>query len=227
MRRAGTRFDLAVFPLHDAVLFPGTSLPLPLEQASSPEGAERNKQMLADVQARNWPLAVTLVMGSRPSGGGEVRLSSICSAGQLEMIEGSAVVHGTSRIRLLKVVQQHPYLIMEAETVPGDEEASLERSREHLRRKRFEEFKNLIKTWAFVHPRIPDELSLLWDEFDNLAELTDFFVFHFVEGAQEKQAYLTCIDPFKRATMLARYLERDLIRQNRKMKRELRSHLLH
>jgi Lon protease-like protein len=214
MRRAGTRFDLAVFPLHDSVLFPGTSLPLPILE-------ERHKQMLADVRARDWPLAVTLVVSDKPSAAGEVRLSSICGAGQVEQIEDAIVVHGRQRVRLLSVTQQHPYLIMEAEALPsGDGDDS-------ILKKRFEEFRSLVQTWAFLHPKIPDELSLLWDEFDSLGELTDFFVFHFVERPEEKQAYLSCNDPVKRAGMLAKYLEMDLIRQNKRLKRDLRSSLLH
>jgi ATP-dependent Lon protease len=215
MKRSENRFDIAVFPLPNAVLFPGTTLPLQLAD-------DRYNQMLFEIQAREWPLAVSLVTAAE---GDELVLNTICGAGQVELFRqfpdghSEVLVHGNQRVRLLRILQTDPYLIMEAERLdPLDRKPTVEH---------FENLKRLIKAWVFVNPKIPDELSPVFDEFDNPGELTDFFVFHFLKQALDKQHYLNCTSALKRVEMLSAFLETDLKRLTKRMVSRRKAVVLH
>lgn len=220
MKRTGSRFEVAVFPLANAVLFPGTTLPLKIIE-------DRYWKMLEDVQARGWPLAVSLVT---PSNGEEVVLNSICGAGEVHFAgqeekksEGAPeiLVHGNQRIRLCRIIQQEPYLIMEAETVEP------ENTVDTLSGEGFEELRALVKTWTFINPDIPEHISLMFDNFETLSELTDFFVFHFIKSPREQQLYLDCNSPVQRAEMLSDFLEQDLLKLSRKLTKKRKTMVLH
>lgn len=215
------RYDVAVFPLFNAVLFPGSTLPIQIIEA-------RYQKMLEDLQAKGWPLAVSLVFPPE-SDNGEVLLNTICGAGSVQVMspeeEGTSkiLVHGERRIRLCSVIQQEPYLVMEAEDL--EPEVSTEEFGE--RRQDFERLQSLVKTWAFLNPRVPDEICPIFDEYHAFDELTDFFVFHFLEDAREKQQYLDCPNALTRAEMLNDKLSEDLERFSKKVERQKRKLLLH
>jgi hypothetical protein len=89
--------------------------------------------MLRDLQARGWPLAVSLV--EREGGGGPeaVKLNRICVVGTVQVCReygdgrSDVLVHGLKRVRLLRFVQREPYLLMEAEVLPDASSAVPER----------------------------------------------------------------------------------------------------
>lgn len=202
------RIDVAVFPLVNTVLFPGVTLPLRVFD-------ERYQQMLYDVKARGWPLAISL---ATPSAGSQFTLNTICGAGEVQIAEVhpngrcDALVLGQRRVKLCSIVQTEPYFIMEAETLDpriGVAASGISRG--------FDEFLALVKTWAFLNPRVPEQASLLFDQFQSFGELSDFFAFHFLRRAEIKQKYLNCADPIARAEMLADHLERDLMKVSRKL----------
>ena len=200
------RLDVAVFPVLDAVLFPGVSLPIQVFE-------ERYWQMVQDSQARGWPLAISLVT---PLGGDEFTLNPICGAGRVQIFkdfsDGSSdiLVHGNQRVRLKSFVQQEPYFVMEAELV----EPSVSINSKGMIS--FSEFTDLVKKWVFLNPIISDRLLSVFEGFKSFGELTDFFVFHFLKKVQDKQLYLDCLDSIERAEMLACFLEKDLARLKRK-----------
>lgn len=213
--RLSSRFDVAVFPIPDAVLFPGTTLPLHIFE-------ERYGRMLEDLKSKGWPLAISLV---EPDGTNahEYRLNTICGAGDVQVFKeygdgrSDILVHGVQRVRLLTFVQREPYLIMEAETIEEGISASSE----------VEELRSMIQAWSFINPDIPDDLSLLFEEYGALGELCDFFVFHFIRKVNEKQLYLNCADPRLRADRLFEYLRKDLQRQAKRQLKTKQGLVLH
>ncbi len=250
-----TRFDVAVFPIPDAVLFPGTTLPLHIFE-------ERYGRMLADLRAKGWPLAISLVE-PEPSSAHEYRLNTICGAGSVQIFKeygdgrSDILVHGTQRVKLLSFVQREPYLIMEAEAI--DDATSVKISPEGLLTgealikgggagglsgresggpdfaalqdfedaEELEELRLMIQAWAFLNPDVPDELSVAFDDLIRVGELSDFFVFHFIRKVAEKQRYLNCSDPHERADRLFQYLRKDLIRQSRRQLKVKQGMLMH
>ncbi len=215
----GNRIDVAVFPLANAVLFPGVSLPLHVFEG-------RYEKMLEDVRARGWQLAVSLVEASQSQT--EFVLNTICGAGDVQIFReypnGSSdiLVHGKQRVKLLNFIQHEPYLVMEAEVL---QPKPASRSRDA--RSTLERFQALVKTWAFLHPELPQETPFLFQEIRDLGQLCDFFVFHFLTRPLDKQVYLNTPNPIERAEMLTNFLETDLVRLTRKVDRHKRSLLMH
>jgi ATP-dependent Lon protease len=107
---------------------------------------------------------------------------------------------------LVSVVQEEPYLIMEAEAF--ESQARL-RSRP---KRALPEFKELVKQWIFLNPEVSDQLILAFNDFEDFGQLSDFFAFHFLKKAKDKQVYLDCADPFERSERLASFIEKELIR---------------
>lgn len=213
----GSRFEVAVFPLTNAVLFPGVTLPLQVFE-------ERYEKMLSDIRIRSMPLAVCLVI---PQSNQEFLMNPICGAGEVQLFQqypdghSDILVHGNQRVRLEGVIRNEPYLLMEAERLenPTVIESHLKWS--------LDELKTLIQTWIFFHPDLPDYMSMIFDGFKGYGELTDFFVFHFMKKVEDQQRYLDCPNPLERAEWLARYLEVDLLRLSRRHKREKKFMMFH
>ena len=217
------RFDVAVFPLVNEVLFPGVSLPIQIFEA-------RYDRMLQDVQARGWPLAVSLVV---PHSRTEFVLNTICGAGPIQVSKSyedgrsDILVHGKQRVKLRSFLQKEPYFVMEAESLDVEECSISSSSQMASEQRALQGFLALMKTWAFVNAEVPREIGIAFESFGTMGELSDFFVFHFIKKAQDKQVYLNCTDPTERAEMLARYLETDLIRLTKKISKNQRAMLLH
>jgi ATP-dependent Lon protease len=220
---SSTRFEVAVFPLADAVLFPGVTLPIQIT-------SESYLNMLRDVRSRGLPLAVSLVNEPNLTSDGSeedesLQLNPICGAGKIQRARNlpdglqEILIRGDRRVRLIKILQHEPYLIMEAESVEPENGGVGEIE--------FEEFQALIKTWAFLSPDFPDHLAPLFDEFDSLGHLSDFFVFHFLKSAPDKQMYLDMISPVRRAERLALYLQSEVVRMTRKLMKKRTATLLH
>lgn len=212
------RFDVAVFPVPDAVLFPGVILPIHLSE-------RRYVQMVQDVLARRWMLAVSLVV---PYSETEYLLNTVCGVGEARIFReypGGALdilVEGKRRAKLSSFVQEKPYIVMEAEGLEPERSRGVGDGGEV-----FEKLLQLIKSWMFLNPSPPDYVSRLLDTVKSAGGLSDFFAFHFIQNVQDKQVYLNAINPLKRADMLIRFLETDLIRLGRRVARQPKSALLH
>lgn len=211
------RFKVGVMPMTDGVLFPGVTLPLHVFE-------HPHQLMIQELEKQGWPLAISLVIPQKEKG---FRLNEICGAGKFQVSHvysdghKDILIHGKERIRLRGFIQTEPYCVMEAESLSIEPAlgASLTRS--------FEEFRALIKGWIFLNPTISDNRTLEFDTFHSYGELTDFFVYHFLKKVREKQDYLNCMDPLKRAERLARYLESDLCRQGKKTVLHRKYELIH
>lgn len=214
------RFDVAVFPIANAVLFPGVTLPLHIYE-------KRYEQMLRDVQAKGWPLAISLVTPRDSEAQDEFVLNRVCGVGEVQVNRTypdgrtDVLVHGQRRVRLCSFIQQEPYILMEAEAYDPDPGAPGASLRELI------EFRALLKTWAFINPDVPDELGVLLDEYTDVGPLSDFFAFHFIRKATDQQIYLDVVNPLQRTEMLTRFLETDLVRLTKKVAKLKRKILLH
>ena len=217
----GQRMDVAVFPLVNAVLFPGVTLSLHFFE-------RHHLQMLRDIQAKGWLLAVSLI---QPFSDRELMLNGVCGAGRIEIIKEyhdgrcDVLVKGTQRVRLRSFIQQEPYFVMDADPIDDLGLAALPLL--HNGQRNFADFLSLVKSWAFLNPALPEKTPLLFDDFKNFGELADFFVFHFLKRAPDKQVYLNCTDPSERSEKLARYLETDLVRLSRRNDQLKRLQMVH
>ena len=217
---------MAVFPLLDHVLFPGTTMPLRILE-------ERYALMLRDILDNHWPLAVALVTPqehARPGDDGEFFLNTICGAGPVEILKEyndgrkDIFVHGRTRVKLHEFIQKEPYFIMEASLL---ETSDLAVPKAVRRITAFDDFRELVKTWVFLNPLIEEREALIFNQFEAPGELTDFFVFHYLKRALDKQGYLNCLDATLRAEMLTEFLKTDLRRLSRKLGQTEKSRLIH
>ena len=99
-------------------------------------------------------------------------------------------------------------------------------AREGSKRK-FEDLLALVRTWAFMNPDLPDQASMIFDDSESAGPLTDFFVFHFLKKAPEKQVYLDILDPVQRVEKFAEHQENDLLRLSRKWEKRTRATVIH
>jgi Lon protease-like protein len=232
LKPSGRRFDVAVFPLLDSVLFPGVSLPLHILE-------QRYAQMLQELRAREWSLAISLVT---PRDGSDFFLNTICGAGSVQISrayeDGRAdiIVHGEMRVKLHSFIQKEPYFVMEAEELAPVYQGSevCEKTEKALiealtgdEKKEISEVVELAKMWAFLNPSVPDQAAMAFDEFESPGALCDFFAFHYLKKPLDKQIYLNCLDPLQRALMLSEYLRTDLSRLSRKVEKNKRTALIH
>ena len=232
----GKRFDIAVFPLLDAVLFPGVDLPLHIFE-------KRYGQMLTELQARKWSLAVSLVT---PHEGTDFFLNTICGAGSVQVTQAypdgrsDILVHGEMRVKLHSFIQKEPYFVMEAEelvpVVHGEKLMGAELAKDEKmaleglsadEKKDIIEIADLAKMWAFLNPSVPDQAAFAFDHFKTPGELSDFFAFHYLKKPLDKQIYLNCLDPVQRTLMLSDYLKTDLSRLSKKVEKVTKSSLIH
>ncbi len=216
MKAPGERFQVAVFPILDAVLFPGMTLPLQIIE-------KRYDRMVKELEAAGLPLAVSLAI---PRPNQEFALNSICGVGNVHVFQehedgrSDVLVRGLQRARLVSVIQEQPYFLMEAEALPPEE--SLDVPHEVSERVTW-----LARSWVFANPEVSDDFVLQIQDLPCAAALCDFFAFHFVKKPSEKQLYLDCTDPVERAERLSQFLEKDLARVARKAVRLGKKRLLH
>lgn len=218
------RFPVAVIPLPDAVLFPKTSLSLHVF-------GRRDQQVIRDVMANNLSLAVALLTPQlNASGEGAESGYILNSTGVMAEIQTVSEnedgtldiqVVGTKRVKLVSMVQRQPYFVMEAEHLDGDQVPDTFASRSH------EELKALAKAWVLLNPNIPDEYALPIQEIGTFAELTDYFAFNFLKRVEDKQTYLSCLNPVERAEKIAAFLETDLVRLSRKYEKQRPMMMVH
>jgi uncharacterized protein len=192
---------LALFPLPDTVLFPGTALPLHVFEP-------RYRRMLTDVLAQNRILGVVrLKPGFENDYYGRPALFDVCGVGrvikEVALPDGrmNIVVLGLARARLLEELPFEPYRVVRAELLPDAEvRAPLQ--------------------WAAWYPKLQElgrqlsphvsqsnapDLERLIREAPNAGACADRLAAALIADADERQHLLGEVDPTER---LARVLER-------------------
>jgi ATP-dependent Lon protease len=195
------RLVVPVFPLPNAILFPGARLPLYIFEP-------RYKTMIDDSLASHHYLSVALdrdLDGQRKPA--EISgLGQITHVEQLPKNEKNIVVLGLSRVRLLRNVSLEPYITAEVEPL----EATFPdgKTEEQL----FPPLRDAVKSWLFRmragNVRQLAELGSVC----SVAQLCDFFGAHLLDDAKVRQQLLEELDVEKRARMIIHLVETELYR---------------
>ncbi|HEX9416031.1 MAG TPA: endopeptidase La [Gaiellaceae bacterium] len=195
---------LAVLPLKDTIVFPGSLTPLAI-------GQERSVRLIDDVVG-DEPRIVALVTArgdevEEPSWDDlyEIGTAAIVDK-MIKVPDGTlrVLVRGLERVRLERRLQDEPYLVGEFTTVPdvlveSDEVEALSRNVQTL-------FQRIIE----LVPYLPEELQLALANVEDPSALCNFVASLLRIKTEEKQQLLELADVEARLRELLRLLNREL-----------------
>jgi len=212
--------ELAVLPLPNVVIFPGTVLPLPV-------GREKSLRLLDDVLPEQKVIVTLCQRSSKtqdptpedlyPSGTAVVVLKL------LRMDEGnrSIIVHGVRRIQVEKWLATEPYLraqirVLADNVQGGTETEALLVSVRDLARRVFQ-----------LSPNIPEEAAIVLDNIDVPGALADFLASNLQWDVPTKQWFLEQLDVQARMRRMAEELQRQLqvLELSHKIQDQVRSNI--
>ena len=195
---------LPILPLRETVVFPDSMTPLAI-------GQERSIRLVDEAVANDRPIAlVTTRNEDEEEARTEADIYSVGTAAQIHKMirvpDGTLriLVQGTQRVRLLRLVQEEPYLVGEFEELPdviapGKEIEALARNVEAL-------FSRIIG----LVPYLPDELQLAAANAEDPSALANLIATTMRLKASEKQELLEEADVEARLRRLTVILNREL-----------------
>ena len=190
-----------VFPLPNAILFPGARLPLYIFEP-------RYKRMIDDALESDRYISVTLLSGPE----GEAKPAKICGLGQITEVERlpknekNIVLTGLVRVKLLREVATEPYI--RAEVSPLAQRQPRADKQEQL----FSEMRDAVKTWLFrMRAGNVRQLAELGG-CKSVAELCDFFGAYLLDDHATRQSILAELSVGKRAAMIIDLVKTQLYR---------------
>lgn len=173
--------EVYVFPLPNLVLFPGVSLPLHIFE-------DRYKIMTEDLIKSDKLLAMSL---ASPAKDGHMEPHVVCGAGRIHIEEkfpdgcANIVVEGSKRIRIVKYVQEKPYLKALGQVVPDIPYGTLSAEQDA-----HDELSHLAARYIFLSPDLQDHFIDYLSLFNRPHYLADFIGYHFLPTPKAKQALL-------------------------------------
>jgi ATP-dependent Lon protease len=195
---------MPILPLRDTVVFPDSMTPLAI-------GQDRSVRLVDEAVANDRPIAlVTTRQDEEEEAQTEEDIYSVGTAAQIHKMirvpDGTLriLVQGTERVRLVRLVQQDPYLVGEFEELPDvigreKEIAALARNVEAL-------FSRIIG----LVPYLPDELQLAAANADDPSALANLIATTMRLKTSEKQELLEEADVEARLRKLTVILNREL-----------------
>jgi Lon protease-like protein len=190
-----------VFPLPNAILFPGARLPLYIFEP-------RYKQMVEDSLRSDRYISVTLLEKQ-----GEAAVTSdVCGLGQITEVERlpkdekNIVLTGLVRVKVLRQVDSEPYL--RAEVALLSERQPSPEKHEAL----FARMRDAVKEWLFrMRTGNIRQLAEL-GRCRSTAELCDFFGAYLLDDPLMRQRLLAELNVSKRAALIMNLVSTELYR---------------
>jgi ATP-dependent Lon protease len=195
---------MPILPLRDTVVFPDSMTPLAI-------GQERSVRLVDEAVANERPIALITTRGEDEEEAHSAEdIYSVGTAAQIHKMirvpDGTLriLVQGTERVKLVRLLQQEPYLVGEFEELPdvlneGKESEALARNVEAL-------FSRIIG----LVPYLPDELQLAAANADDPSGLANLIATTMRLKASEKQELLEEADVEARLRRLTVILNREL-----------------
>ena len=180
-----------VFPLPNAILFPGARLPLYIFEP-------RDKQMVEDALMEERYISVALLKDPE----GEALPAEFCGLGQITDVEHlpknekNIVLTGLVRVKLLREVAADPYI--RAEVSPVAQRQPQPEKHELL----FVKMREAVKQWLFrMRAGNIRQLAEL-GSCKSVAELCDFFGAYLLDDHGVRQQILAELNVSKRAALI-------------------------
>jgi ATP-dependent Lon protease len=195
---------LPILPLRDTVVFPDSMTPLAI-------GQERSVRLVDEAVANDRPIALVAARGDdEEEAQTENDIYTVGTAAQIHKMirvpDGTLriLVQGTERVRLVRLVQQDPYLVGEFEELP--DVIGREKEIEALARNVEALFSRIIG----LVPYLPDELQLAAANADDPSSLANLIATTMRLKAPAKQELLEESDVEARLRKLTVILNREL-----------------
>ena len=200
---ANDRLKLPVLPLKETVVFPESMTPLAV-------GQERSVKLIDDVVSGERMLALFTVENEEadPPGWDDLyRVGTVAVVHKMIKVPDGTLrilVQGVQRVRLVKPVDDEPYLVGELEDLPEIVPESPEV--EALTRTVQQQFAQIIG----MTPYLPEELQLAAANIDEPTALTHLIASTLRLKTEERQELLETVDVEERLRRIASILGREL-----------------
>ncbi|MFW6132353.1 MAG: endopeptidase La [Planctomycetota bacterium] len=195
--------ELAVLPLRETVLFPGSVVPLSVER-------ERSRRLLGDVLPKQKVIAVVCQKDASVEVPGPDDCYQCATAVvvlkllRLEDGRQSAVVHGVSRVRIDQWLDEEPYLrakvtALSSRTPDETENEALEQTARQLAGRVLD-----------LMPNVPDEAQVVLNNLEDSSALADFLAANLPFETADKQRLLETPDVNVRLRRIVEELQRQI-----------------
>jgi ATP-dependent Lon protease len=196
--------QLAILPLRNSVLFPGSIIPIDV-------GRRKSVRLVEEAISKERPVIGILTQrDARTEDPSEGDMYSIgCAARILKVIKlakdnFSVILQGVSRIKVQEYTQQEPFIVARVQAVPDPTSADVELDALVMN------LKDIAKRVIKLMPELPKEAGALVDSVTEPGQLADLITSQLDIQVDEKQDVLETFDLKARMRTVLQYLSRQL-----------------
>jgi len=194
--------QLAILPLRNAVLFPGSIIPIDV-------GRKRSVKLIEEALAKEKPIiGIITQRDARTEDPDPGDLFTVgCAARILKVIKlakdnFSVILQGVSRIRMVEIHEQDPYITARVQSVPDPTESNVELDA------LVANLRDVAKRVIKLMPELPKEASALEDSVTDPGQLADLITSNLDVQVDEKQEVLEIFDVSARLKRVLQFLTR-------------------
>jgi ATP-dependent Lon protease len=193
---------LPILPLRNSVLFPNSIIPIDV-------GRKKSVKLVEEAIAKEKPIiGIVTQRDARVEEPGPADLYTVgCAARILKVIKlakdsFSVILQGVSRVRLLELGPQDPYMVAKIQVLPDPTASSAELDALVVN------VKDVAKRVIKLMPELPKEASSLLDSVSEPGQLADLITSNLDVQVDEKQEILEILDLKARLRRVLQFLSR-------------------
>jgi ATP-dependent Lon protease len=193
---------LPILPMRNSVLFPNSIIPIDV-------GRKKSVKLVEEAIAKEKPIiGIVTQRDARVEEPGPADLYTVgCAARILKVIKlakdsFSVILQGVSRVRLLELAMQDPYMTAKIQVLPDVPGSSAELDALVMN------VKDVAKRVVKLMPELPKEASALVDSVNEPGQLADLITSNLDVQVDEKQEILEIFDLKARLRRVLQYLSR-------------------
>jgi ATP-dependent Lon protease len=193
---------LPILPLRNSVLFPNSIIPIDV-------GRKKSVRLVEEAIAKEKPIiGIVTQRDARIEEPGPADLYTVgCAARILKVIKlakdsFSVILQGVSRVRLLELGSQDPYMVAKIQVLPDPAGSSAELDALVVN------VKDVAKRVIKLMPELPKEASSLLDSVSEPGQLADLITSNLDVQVDEKQEILEIFDMKARLRRVLQFLSR-------------------
>jgi ATP-dependent Lon protease len=193
---------ISILPLRNSVLFPGSIIPIDV-------GRKKSVKLVEEAISKERPvIGIVTQRDARTEEPGPADLYMVgCAARILKVIKlakdnFSVILQGVSRIRLLEIGGQDPFMTARVQALPDSPATDVELDALVMN------VKDVAKRVIKLMPELPKEASALVDSVVEAGQLSDVIISHLDVQVDEKQDVLETFDLKARLRKVLNFLSR-------------------